>query len=227
MPAHIDHGANADAGESEWGQTPLMFAAADNRVDAIRVLLARGADATIKTKTIDIANQSALARAANDRQRKVLEASVPKDQRPTPRQVQAAIEASRELFASGKIPPPEEKPAAGRGGRGGNGDDPNFNPEEINPPVSSKGGMTALLHAARQGYIEAADALIVGGATIDQVSAGEATTPLLVAVINGQFDMAMFLIKKGANPNIAAGSNGATPLWLAATRGDRRICCSG
>jgi uncharacterized protein len=211
----LDQGADADAKESEWGQTPLMFAAADNRVQAIQVLLARGADATIKTKTIDIANQSALARAANDRQRKVLEASVPKDQRPTPRQVQAAIEASRELYASGKVPPPDEKPAAGRGGRGGNGDDPNFNPEEINPPVSSKGGMTALLHAARQGHLEAVRALLDGGAPIDEVGSGDATTPLLMAVINGEFDLAMLLIERGANPNIAAGGNGATPLWAA------------
>jgi uncharacterized protein len=215
----LDHGADADARESEWGQTPLMFAAADNRVDAIHVLLERGADATIKTKTIDIAHQSALDRAANDRQKKVLEASVPKGERPTPRQVQAAIEASRELFASGKIPPPEEKPAAGRGGRGGAGDDANaansFNPEEINPPVSNKGGMTALLHAARQGHLEAVRALLDEGAPIDQVGSGDATSPLLMAVINGEFDLAMFLIERGANPNLAAGGNGATPLWAA------------
>src|SRR5262249_46030473 len=120
----LDRGADADAKESEWGQTPLMFAAAGNRAEAIRGLLARGADATIKTKTIDIAHQSALDRAAAERQKKVLEASVPKGQQPTPSQVQAAIEASRELFASGKIPPPEEAPAGGRGGRGGRGGDP-------------------------------------------------------------------------------------------------------
>ena len=214
----LDHGADADAGESEWGQTPLMFAAADNRVDAIRVLLERGADATVKTRTIDIAHQSALDRAASDRQKKVLEASVPKGQQPTPRQVQAAIEASRELFASGKIPPPEERPAAGRGGRGG-ADDANaansFNPEEINPPVSNKGGMTALLHAARQGHFEAVRALLDGGAPIDQVGSGDATSPLLMSVINGEFDLAMFFIERGANPNLAAGGNGATPLWAA------------
>ncbi|MCU1381369.1 MAG: hypothetical protein JWL71_66, partial [Acidobacteria bacterium] len=212
----LDHGADADAKESEWGQTPLMFAAADNRVEAIRVLLARGADATIKTRTIDIAHQSALDRAASDRQKKILEASVSKGQEPSPRQVQAAIEASRELFASGKIPPPEEKPA-GRGGRGG--DDGNaansFNPEEINPPVSSKGGMTALLHAARQGHFDAVRALLDGGAPIDQVGSGDATTPLLMSVINGEFDLAMFLIERGANVNLAAGGNGATPLWAA------------
>src|SRR4051812_662596 len=214
----LDHGADADAAESEWGQTPLMFAAADNRVAAIQVLLARGADATVKTRTIDIAHQTALDRAASERQKKILEASVAKGQQPTPRQVQAAIEASRELFASGKIPPPEEAPAGGRGGRGGRGDDNaanSFNPEEINPPVSSKGGMTALLHAARQGHQEAVRALLDGGAPIDQVGSGDATTPLLMAVINGEFDLAMYLIERGANPNIAAGGNGATPLWAA------------
>ncbi len=115
----LDHGADANAKESEWGQTPLMFAAADNRVGAIRLLLARGADATIKTKTIDIAHQSALDRAANELAEEGARGSVPKGQTPTPTQVQAAIEASRELFASGKIPPPEEAPAGGRGGRGG------------------------------------------------------------------------------------------------------------
>src|SRR3954471_3724223 len=207
----IEHGADVNAKEAEWGQTPLIFAASLDRADAIRALLAGGADPGITTKTIDVAHETQMDRAAATLQRKVLEASVPKGQQPTASQVQAAIEAARRLYASGVVPPPEP---GGRGGRGGD-DAPNFNPEEINPPVSSKGGMTALLHAARQGYIDAAEALVSGGAKIDQASAGEATSPLLVAVINGQFDMAMFLIKKGANPNVAAGSNGATPLWAA------------
>src|SRR5262249_50550379 len=104
--------------------------------------------------------------------------------------------------------------------RGGdNGGDLNaansFNPEEINPPVATKGGLTALLHAARQGNLEAARALVDGGASIDQPGAGDATTPLLMAVLNGQFDTAMFLIERGANPNLAANGNGVTPLWAA------------
>jgi ankyrin repeat protein len=214
----IDHGADVNAKESAWGQTALMFAAAQNRADVIRLLLARGADASIRTKTIDIGHELQMDRAAAALQRKVLDASVPKGQKPTPRQVQAAIEAARELYATGKVPPPE--PAAGRGGRGDNPDDAgnaanSFNPEEINPPVASKGGLTALLHAARQGHIVAAQALLDGGAPINQVSDGEATSPLLMAVINGEFDMAMFLIKRGADPNIAEAVNGATPLWAA------------
>ena len=213
----LDHGADADAKESEWGQTPLMFAAAENRVAAIRALLDYGADTTAQTRSIDIAHQSQLDRAAGNLQKKVLDAAVQKGQEPTPRQVQAAIEASRELFASGKIPPPEKAAAGGRGGR--DPDDANaansFNPEEINPQVSNKGGMTALLHAARQGHRDAVRALLDGGAPIDQVGSGDATTPLLISVINGEFDLAMFLIERGANVNLAAGGNGATPLWAA------------
>jgi ankyrin repeat protein len=205
----IDHGADVNAKESEWGQTPLIFAAAQNRVDAIRVLLARGADAAIATRTIDIAHELALDRAALQLQKKILDAAVPKNQRPTSSQVQAAIQAQRKVLASGVVPPKEKN---------ANDDGvnlPGFDPEEINPPVATKGGLTALLHAARQGYIEAAKALLDGGAAIDQVSAGDGTSPLLMAVINGQFDMAMLLVARGADPNIASKSDGVTPLWAA------------
>lgn len=214
----LDHGADVNATEAQWGQTPLMFAAAQNRVDAIRALLARGADPKITTRTIDLAHQQALERAATERERKVLEASVPKGRQPTANQVQAAIQASRELFASGKIPPPEKKEGdAAAGGNGANAANAanSFNPEEINPPVASKGGLTALLHAARQGHLEAARALLDAGAPVNQVGAGDATSPLLMAVINGQFDMAMFLLQRGADPNLAAAGNGVTPLWAA------------
>jgi len=258
----IDKGADPNARESEWGQTPLMFAAAQNRPDAIKALLAGGADPKIATRVIDIVKQSALDRAATDVQRKVLEASVPAGQRPTASQIQAAMQAAREILASGRIPPPPPAAAGagGRGGRGGRGgastgsgqapstgsgqapstgsgqaagaaadapagasaDAPpaataanNFDPEEINPPVATKGGLTALLHAARQGNLDSARALVDGGAPIDQTGAGDGTTPLLMAVINGEFDAAMFLIERGANPDIASSANGVTPLWAA------------
>jgi ankyrin repeat protein len=209
----IDAGADANAKEAEWGQTPLIFAAAQNRVEAIKALLARGADPDITTTYIDIAQRSALDRAASQRQQKVLESfGVGPEKQPTASQIQAAVQASRELFLSGRIPPPEkrEENTDAPGGRGAN-----FNPEEINPPVTTKGGLTALLHAARQGHLDAARALLDGGADINRVGAGDGTSPLLMAVINGQFDMAMLLIERGADPNIASTANGATPLWAA------------
>ena len=205
----IDAKADVNARESEAGQTPLIFAAGLNRVDAIKALLARGADPSVTTKVIDVAKFNALDRAAADVQRKVLEGFVGKESEklPSPSQIQAAIQAGREVLRTGKIPPPDPNAPP----------DPrrNFNPEEINPPVATKGGMTALLHAARQGYIASAEALLDGGAKIDQQNAGDGTTPLLTAIINGQFDMAMMLIKRGADTNITAKNNGVSPLWAA------------
>ena len=206
----LERGADPNAKESEWGQTPLMFAAALNRADAITALLAGKADPSVTTRTIDVAFQLQMDRAAAERQKKIIEAAVPKGQEPTPSQVASAVHAARELYLSGKIPPAEKK-EEGNAANAAN----NFDPEEINPPVQSKGGMTALLHASRQGNIEAARALLDGGANIDQPGAGDATTALLMAVINGQFDMAMFLVERGANVNLAAAGNGVAPLWAA------------
>ena len=206
-----DAKADINAKESEAGQTPLIFAAGLNRVDAITALLKRGADASITTKVIDIPKFNALDRAAADSQRKVIEGFVGKgsEAKASPSQVQAAIQVGREIVRSGKIPPRDPNAPPDPNQR-------NFNPEEINPPVATKGGMTALLHAARQGYVEAAEALLAGGAKIDQVNAGDGTSPLLTAIINGQFDMAMMLITRDANPNIHAKNNGVSPLWAAA-----------
>ena len=49
--------------------------------------------------------------------------------------------------------------------------------------VRRTGGMTALLHAAREGHIGAAMALLDGGTDVNQVSASDATSPLLVAAL--------------------------------------------
>ena len=154
-------------------------------------------------------SRSALDRAARQLQQKILEATVAKGQKATASQLQAAVQAARELLLSGKVPPPEARPA------GPDTTDRNFNPEEINPPVTAKGGLTALHHAVRQGYVETTRAPLEGGADINQPTAGDGTTPLLVAAINGQFDIAMLLIEKGADPNIALKGNGVTPLWAA------------
>ena len=142
MTLLLERGADPNAKEAEWGQTPLMFAAALNRADAITALLAAKADPSVATRTIDVAFQLQMDRAAAERQKKIIEAAVPKGQAPTPSQVASAVHAARELYLSGKIPPAEKK-EDGNAANAAN----NFDPEEINPPVQSKGGLTALLHA--------------------------------------------------------------------------------
>jgi uncharacterized protein len=218
VTALLDAKADINAKEAEWEQTPLIFAASLNRVEAIKVLLARGADANATSKSVDLQKHIPLDRASNQRFAKVLEGTAGKNGKPSPNQLQAAVQASRELYASGKLPEPE-KPAAGAanaagaaGGQGQGGQQQFF---EETPGLSSKGGLTALLHAARQGHLAAARALLDGGANANAVSGGDGTSPLLMATINGQFDMAMLLLERGADPNLAARVNGATPLWSA------------
>ncbi len=216
ITALLDAKADVNARESEWGQTPLIFAASLNRVDAVKVLLARGADANVTSKVVDLQKHIPLDRASNQRFAKVLESTAGKNGKASPSQLQAAVQASRELYASGKLPEPEKPatpPAGGAAAAAGQGGQQMF--FEETPGLSSKGGLTALLHAARQGYLPAARALIDGGADPNVASAGDGTTPLLMATINGQFDLAMYLLDRGADPNLAAKVNGATPLWSA------------
>ncbi|MDX1395254.1 MAG: ankyrin repeat domain-containing protein [Gemmatimonadota bacterium] len=206
ITALLDHGADPDAREAEWGQTPLTFAAAANRAAAIRVLLERGADPGLTSDVIDLQEMQRLDRLAQTRQNEVLKAFRGDDERAaTSAELQAAVAAGREIYLD-PPPPPDE-------------DDEEEEDEEddfqalFGPPIQKTGGLTPLLHAVRQGHLEAAVALLDGGADIDQVSAADGTSPLLMAAINGQFDLAAVLVERGADPNIASSLNGVTPLW--------------
>ena len=198
ITALLDHGAAPDAREKAWGQTPLIFAAARDRVDGIRALLERGADPGLASKTVDLVADARLAAAARRRQSSVLAALSEGGAKPTASQVQAAVLAARELYLSGEVP--EDGPEDGES-------------RVRLPSVEAKGGLTALLHAVRQGYAAAATALLDGGADINQVSESDGTSPLLMAAINGHFDLALQLIERGADPDIASRANGVTPLW--------------
>jgi ankyrin repeat protein len=62
--------------------------------------------------------------------------------------------------------------------------------------------------------MEAAIALIEGGADINERTGSDSTTPLLMATVNGQFDLAMELVKRGANVKLPSTQNN-TPLYSA------------
>ena len=83
--------------------------------------------------------------------------------------------------------------------------------------VDKWGGLTPLLHAVRQGHIDASLILLDGGADINQASAGDQTTPLFMATINGHFDLALILLERGADPNLASTA-GTTPLFAVLER---------
>lgn len=224
ITALLKAGAPVNATEPTGLQTPLMLAAARGRTAAVQQLLKAGANSALMTRTVDI-----MASAAQDRQAKLRRDAVLQELRakqgqsnnpnwlPSPEQVQAAVLASRAveqqsataqaLAGAAAATAAEEARLAAQGGRGLDDDNPAYN--EL---LGVQGGLTALLFAVREGEIATATALLDGGASIDQVSAGDHTSPLLMATINGHYDLALVLLSRGANPNLASDA-GAAPLF--------------
>ena len=194
----IAAGAEVDARESEWQQTPLIFAASWNRVDAVVALLEEGADPDLASESMDLVQMGRLEAEAQRRQQDVLKAFTNDGEwAPTSGQVQAAVLAGRGAYEAGAEV--SERRESGRFQR------------EVR--IKAKGGLTPLLHAARQGHAETILALLDHGADIDRIGGGDGTSPLLMASINGQFDAVMLLLERGADPNLASTLNGATPLY--------------
>ena len=222
VTALLRHGALVDAREvSSGGQTPLIFAAAHNRTEVVVELLGHGADPATLTETIDVLRNLAIDQEANRRLREEMPELLDSGRglavpawEPSPAQSQAAIIAQRDFLLSGYDPGEVSAESLSRPRPDYPGGPPVMRPPYREVLVGKTGGMSALLHAAREGHIESALALLDGGADIDQVSADN-TSPLLIATLNGQFDLAMLLVARGANPNLAASTDGTTPLFAA------------
>jgi len=238
----LEHGANVNAKENAWGRTPLFFAAERDRATAVTVLMKHGADAAIHSRFEVVQEESAREQAATKRRNEVLISYEPEKHktdsadaakaaaeaaanggggfggRPgrgnagpqpkgpfTPEQMQHAIEEGRKVLlasSSAKGPVTEEVDTLNGGIAG------------FANSVGGVGGLTALHHAARDGNIAAAMALLDAGAPINERSMADSTTPLLLAVINGQFDIAMKLIDRGADVNMQS-TVAMTPLYAA------------
>ena len=227
VAALLAHGADPNALEWSAGQTPLMFAAGSDRAEAVNMLLEGGADPGVRTQVVDVLRRLALDREAKrrfqemvgiqaepeGRDRRRPKYAATKNDEPSAAEIRAAISAQREFLQSDHDVVEVDLHSLARvrpdypGG-----------PDIVRPPwretlVGMTGGMTALLHAAREGQIEAAIALLDGGADVNRVSGGDRSSPLLMAVLNGHFDLALILLEAGADPDLAASTDGATPLF--------------
>jgi ankyrin repeat protein len=84
---------------------------------------------------------------------------------------------------------------------------------EPRPKDMNRGGLTALLYAAREDCRACALALLRGGADVDMADP-DGVTPLILALINVRWDMARLLIDNGANIDLW-DFYGQTPLYAA------------
>ena len=199
----VENGAEIEAREKTFGQTPLMFAVSMNRVDAIKALIKAGSNIKATSKVNNVGNLSGA------QQEFLASASGSGNQaggNGTGRNGQVVAPGAGQAPAAG---------AGGGGGRGGGGGKPGIDrPFFYNELIGTQGGHSALILAARSGYVDAVKILVAAGADVNQISVGDKTSPMLIAAINGHFDLAKWLLDQGANPN-AASENGVTPLYAA------------
>jgi len=191
IAALVVGGADVNTPVLPHGETALMLAARSGNLQAVKLLLEHGA----KVNAVDrLRGTTALMWAVEEGHSAVVQLLVDHGSDLGTQSAVLTPPARRGLgFASSTI-------VFGASERSGN-------------RAATKGGLTALLFAAREGSLDCARVLLQAGAAVDQASA-DGSTPLLVAVQNGHFDLARFLLEQGANPN-RTNPKGWTPLYLA------------
>jgi ankyrin repeat protein len=184
----LDAGADPKA-PSATGTTPLMLAAAAGNVEAIKTLLDRGAEINAKDKTN---GQTALMFAAALNRADA---------------IKVLAQHGAELNVTSTV----LEPAAAAGARGaqGTGARPG-RPGRGNAVLL--GGLSALHFAAREGQLDAVQALVAAGANVNQVTDSDKLSIMTQAIINGHFDIARFLLDHGGDPTLAS-TGGLTPLF--------------
>jgi ankyrin repeat protein len=188
----LDAGAEPNAHLTPHGDTALMLTARTGRMDAIRVLLDRGADVDAVENW---GGTTALTWAIAEHH---------------PAAVRLLLEHGADVDRRSKAVPQR------RGGRGVEGTAPvAYDPEQL-PASYANGGFTPLHFAAREGELEAAQALLAAGAEIDAIAA-DGKNALGLAIYNGHYEVASLLIEAGADVN-RPDAEGFPPLFWAVDR---------
>ena len=214
VEALLARGADANARDGTHGRTPLIFAASHNRLEAMKVLASKGANARLATTVIDYRQRAAADSQARQVRDRIVSATTGRaansntniDDPPPSGQ-------SGRGQGAGTVPgqplDPNAPPAAGTR-RGGGGVPGGPRPPSDIEQIGRQGGFTALHYAARDGYADAAALLLDTGMDVNTPSEGDRSTPIVVAAINGQYDLARRFLERGANPNLANDDGVAT-----------------
>lgn len=229
VEALLAAGASPDA-RDRYGVTPLYLAAENGNADAIRLLLDAGADASQRAPTDETMLMMAARTGRLPAIERLLERGVDVNGREShfgqtalmlavreghPSTVELLIGNGADVDAQTRIGPTPAfvPPCKGTGcGSEGVGINRGGLPDR-GRRAATKGGMTALIYAARDGRHEAVDLLLDAGADIELAEAN-GITPLLMAALNNQLEIAHRLLAAGADPN-ADDFWGRTPLFAA------------
>jgi ankyrin repeat protein len=212
MRALVAAGAPASAAD-RFGITPLALAAQNGSVAATKLLLDAGANPNAASGE----GETVLMTASRTGRPEVVQMLLARGARPNERE--GAYGETALMWAAG------QNHAAAIGVLAAGGADLNLRSRLIDLPPTKvdlatmvttalpRGGMTALMYAARQGAPDAAAALADAGADLNAVDP-DGVSALVLAIINAHFDVAARLVEKGADPNVA-DSAGMAALYAA------------
>lgn len=210
--ALVDGGANVDA-VNRYGVTPLSIAARDGNGELLRILLEAGADPVAAERALPEGQTLAMF-AARTGSTEALEAlwahaaidvNAREERGGTTALMWAALdnrpESVRRLVELGADPDLRSRltdyPHL-KNGVGLLGIEKGIT--YVGQTPLQAGGWTALMYAAREGAVEAVEALGESGADLDALDPlGESA--LTLAIINGHWGVLDALLKAGANPN--------------------------
>lgn len=254
VTALLEAGADIDAAEGAWGQTPLIFAAAAGRVEVIETLLKAGADPAITAWVVDVVDREKADRAAEKRLTQFLadfkdKAGGGTGWRPSPSQVQAALDVSREIQRKWPdVPDPaDDKKADDEAGDEDDDADKTVSTDDAEEPAATTD--TVMYNADGEpvgdtkvsaGKPASPATTVAYNADAEPVDDDDAETeedkpkppsygelvgswggltPLLHAVRQGHAEASLTLLEGGADINQASAGDQTTPLLMAAVNG--------
>jgi len=207
VAALLEAGANANAA-NRYGMTPQHLAAINGDAATLRLLLAAGADPNAALPEGETVLLAAARTGAVEAIDVLVEAGATLDSREnwygeTPLIWAAAQNhagAVRALLAHGADPDVRSAPQV-------------WERRRASQSVLPLGEWTPLHYAARENALDAAKALVEGGANLG-LADPDGATALVIAIINAHDELAALLIEAGADPNIADQS-GTAALYAA------------
>ena len=191
---------------NRYGVTPLALAATNGSASMVELLLNAGAD----PKAASGKGETVLMAASRSGQAEVLKLLLAKGA--DPNAIEGEFGETALMWAAGHDNGEAIRVLAA-GGANLNAHSTVIDLPKVNVDFSfavatalPRGGMTALMYAARQGQINAVTALAEVGANLDEVDP-EGSTAIVIATINAHYDVAARLAEKGADAGIgdAAG----------------------
>jgi ankyrin len=183
IAALLDAGADAND-VAPIGETALMTATRIGVVEAVALLLDRGASVDARDRDFE---QTALMLAVREAQPQVVELLLARG---------ADVDARTRVGPTPSFVPPCKGTGCGSEGVGINrGGLP-----DRGRRGAALGGMTPLLYAARDGRAKEAELLLAAGADVE-IAEANGMRPLLMALLNNQLAVAHLLLASGADVN--------------------------